>query len=195
MYSSEEKDYSIYDILLDVPFSQKDIAKSYGARWDPDEQTWYAPNSNKITKWNHMYLVGKYGKEHRDLVYFSTLLGAQLPTMSLRIIDYNEEVISNMKRNWRMKWNQTHRSWEFHCSNFQEITIFFRASNYEVDTSRLSPLDTSKIERISRVAPMVSEEEPDASVFLIDTVSTEKSDTEEVLKQQARERRKRMRTE
>jgi hypothetical protein len=144
MYS-EGTDYSTRDILLDVPFSQKDTAKSYGARWDPDEQMWYAPSSNKITKCNHMFLVGKYGKEHRDLVYFSMI---QLPMMSLRIIDYNEEVVSNMKRNWRMKWNQTHRSWEFHCSIFEEIINFFRASNYDVDTSRVS----SKIVRISRLS-------------------------------------------
>ena len=40
---------------LNVPFSQKDDAKSLGARWDPSKKKWYAPSSLDITlfkKWN-----------------------------------------------------------------------------------------------------------------------------------------------
>ncbi len=32
-------------ILLDVPFSEKDAAKSLGARWNPSEKKWYIPEN------------------------------------------------------------------------------------------------------------------------------------------------------
>lgn len=41
-------------INLDVPFSQKDEAKSLGARWDPALKVWYAPdgiNSLPLSQW------------------------------------------------------------------------------------------------------------------------------------------------
>jgi len=28
-------------MILKCPFDQKDIAKSHGARWDPNQKTWY----------------------------------------------------------------------------------------------------------------------------------------------------------
>jgi len=42
-------------IYLDVPYAQKDEAKSLGARWDPSTKKWYAPGNLDITvfkKWN-----------------------------------------------------------------------------------------------------------------------------------------------
>lgn len=37
------------DIVLDVPFSQKDEAKSFGARWNPKIKKWFIPSGiNKI---------------------------------------------------------------------------------------------------------------------------------------------------
>lgn len=31
------------DILLEVPFAEKDLAKSLGARWKSSEKKWYVP--------------------------------------------------------------------------------------------------------------------------------------------------------
>jgi hypothetical protein len=33
-------------IYLNVPFDQKDIAKSMGARWDPEKKLWYSPDES-----------------------------------------------------------------------------------------------------------------------------------------------------
>jgi hypothetical protein len=33
-------------IYLNVPFEQKDIAKSMGARWDPEKKLWFSPNES-----------------------------------------------------------------------------------------------------------------------------------------------------
>ncbi|MBD8476552.1 hypothetical protein IFT98_20865 [Pseudomonas sp. CFBP 8770] len=41
-------------INLAVPFSEKDEAKSFGARWDPSQKTWYIPEGVEIgplTRW------------------------------------------------------------------------------------------------------------------------------------------------
>ncbi|MDN3525293.1 DUF5710 domain-containing protein [Halomonas sabkhae] len=35
-------------IDLDVPYSQKDEAKSLGARWDPQAKTWYIPDGAEV---------------------------------------------------------------------------------------------------------------------------------------------------
>ena len=37
-------------INLNVAFSQKDIAKSLGARWDPAMRTWWAPSQEIADK-------------------------------------------------------------------------------------------------------------------------------------------------
>lgn len=42
-------------IYLDVPYAQKDEAKSLGARWDPSKKKWYVPGNLDISvfkKWN-----------------------------------------------------------------------------------------------------------------------------------------------
>ncbi len=33
------------DVYFDVPFKQKDLAKSLGARWEPVYKSWYSPNA------------------------------------------------------------------------------------------------------------------------------------------------------
>lgn len=41
-------------IYLDVPIADKDAAKSFGARWDPDKKLWWAHTENykgELTKW------------------------------------------------------------------------------------------------------------------------------------------------
>ncbi|WP_245217790.1 DUF5710 domain-containing protein [Pseudomonas eucalypticola] len=41
-------------INLAVQFSEKDEAKSLGARWDPSQKTWYIPEGVEIgslTRW------------------------------------------------------------------------------------------------------------------------------------------------
>jgi hypothetical protein len=35
-------------IDLNVPYSEKDYAKSKGARWDPVKKTWYAENLENL---------------------------------------------------------------------------------------------------------------------------------------------------
>lgn len=52
-------------IILNVPFSQKDVAKKLGARWDPIQRYWYITgdsNASKFTKW----IVGKQSTESAD---------------------------------------------------------------------------------------------------------------------------------
>ena len=42
------------DIFLDVPFSQKDEVKSFGARWNPKIKKWFIPvgiNKFPLKKW------------------------------------------------------------------------------------------------------------------------------------------------
>ncbi|MFT4718419.1 MAG: hypothetical protein ACI9IL_000750 [Rickettsiales bacterium] len=42
------------DIFLDVSFSQKDEAKSFGARWNPKIKKWFIPagiNKSPLKKW------------------------------------------------------------------------------------------------------------------------------------------------
>jgi len=37
-------------IVLDVPYNERDLAKSLGARWNPDKKHWYAPDGSQIAK-------------------------------------------------------------------------------------------------------------------------------------------------
>jgi hypothetical protein len=52
-------------VYLSVPYSDKDQAKSMGAKWNPAEKKWYAPNGEKslIEKWgvnvNPVILTGE----------------------------------------------------------------------------------------------------------------------------------------
>ena len=41
-------------ILLEVPFAEKETAKSLGARWNPTEKKWYIPDDllTEIDKFN-----------------------------------------------------------------------------------------------------------------------------------------------
>ncbi len=43
--------------FLNVPFEEKDIAKKLGAKWDPLDGRWYAPNGEKalISRWPYLY--------------------------------------------------------------------------------------------------------------------------------------------
>lgn len=40
-----------YPIILDVPYSKKDIAKELGARWDPICKSWY------VDMWNDQAII------------------------------------------------------------------------------------------------------------------------------------------
>ena len=42
------------EIILEVPFKEKDEAKMLGARWDPDIKKWFVPsgqNPRPFTRW------------------------------------------------------------------------------------------------------------------------------------------------
>ena len=42
------------EIILDVPFKEKDEAKMLGARWDPQSRKWYVPanqNARPFARW------------------------------------------------------------------------------------------------------------------------------------------------
>jgi len=50
---------------IDVPYEQKDEAKSMGARWDPDERRWYVQeNAWSFSRWFRRYLDVPY--EQKD---------------------------------------------------------------------------------------------------------------------------------
>ena len=40
------------NIILEVPFVEKDKAKSLGAWWDPDLKKWYVPNGTDPEPFN-----------------------------------------------------------------------------------------------------------------------------------------------
>ena len=55
-------------IYLDVPFAQKDDAKSLGARWDPSKKKWYAPNTVDISlfaKWSNDSSTSPLSTKHK----------------------------------------------------------------------------------------------------------------------------------
>lgn len=43
-------------VCLDVPYLQKDVAKSMGARWDPSAKSWWTSSTNTA-------LISRYGKQ------------------------------------------------------------------------------------------------------------------------------------
>ena len=47
---SEKKVVAKEDFILDVPFFQKDEAKSMGARWNPKIKKWYVPKGKEVSK-------------------------------------------------------------------------------------------------------------------------------------------------
>jgi len=53
--SSEDKDQSNYlrqnsgKCYIDCPFSEKDVAKKMGAKWDKDKKKWYVPRGTNVT--------------------------------------------------------------------------------------------------------------------------------------------------
>ena len=36
------------NVLLDVPYQEKDLAKERGARWNPNLKSWYVNDINKV---------------------------------------------------------------------------------------------------------------------------------------------------
>ena len=48
-------------ILLEVPFAEKETAKSLGARWNPAEKKWYVISKSKSIKYlRHFHVVYHY---------------------------------------------------------------------------------------------------------------------------------------
>lgn len=57
----------MFQVLLDVPFAEKDDAKALGAKWDPRLRKWYVPSGRSPVKferwmpehvrntWRHFY--------------------------------------------------------------------------------------------------------------------------------------------
>lgn len=54
-YNEERKRKDLAErIYLQVPYVEKDTAKSLGARWDPQKKQWYVPSNydvQKVEKW------------------------------------------------------------------------------------------------------------------------------------------------
>jgi hypothetical protein len=46
-------------IYLNVPYNDKDVAKSYGAKWNPEKKSWYVFSQNE----NRNYLIKTFGEK------------------------------------------------------------------------------------------------------------------------------------
>lgn len=72
--------YNIFDplnmpyTLLNVPYKDKDKAKQYGARWNPNEKSWYC-NHRTVSRRgeqaeeNYFYLIFQWGTDSQKIKY------------------------------------------------------------------------------------------------------------------------------
>lgn len=47
-------------MYFNVPYANKDVAKKYGAWWDPDKKLWYAPSI--VSADNKAHLINKFSR-------------------------------------------------------------------------------------------------------------------------------------
>lgn len=70
-YNEERKRKDLAErIYLQVPYVEKDTAKSLGARWDPQKKQWYVPSNydvQKVEKWLPASIVIRRAKEGKTL--------------------------------------------------------------------------------------------------------------------------------
>jgi hypothetical protein len=54
-------------VLLYIPFELKEQAKSTGAKYDPDQKSWYCDDDNQqcINEWSKRYREFKYDEKER----------------------------------------------------------------------------------------------------------------------------------
>lgn len=60
---------------LSVPFSEKEEAKSLGAKWDPEKKQWYAPygEENLVSRWSKITMMGE-NREFGGNLFFVDLI-------------------------------------------------------------------------------------------------------------------------
>ena len=53
-----------FKFYITCPFSEKEIAKNKGARWDPEKKRWYAPNADVYEKLSQWYTQKRKKTRH-----------------------------------------------------------------------------------------------------------------------------------
>jgi hypothetical protein len=101
-------------IWLDVPYSEKDEAKSHGARWDPAAKRWYAPRPNvtDLERWTAQPDVPNLlpGEDRR--------LGSGLFVDLLRRMVTNRaghacEICGRKENREERRWIEVHERWVY----------------------------------------------------------------------------------
>ncbi|WP_122440161.1 DUF5710 domain-containing protein [Pseudomonas viridiflava] len=140
-------------INLAVPFSEKDEAKSLGAKWDPSLKTWYIPVGMEIgplTRWLPV-------TQHEDLVHG--------PEFSVRASYYYiiQSVsdcwgCSNLTRVFSFKLPDVHEEFDYYEDEDEDFVLTsnlgeWRRNGYRgtvSNVSGLSPLVTRQINRFTK---------------------------------------------
>lgn len=85
-------------VYLAVPYKEKDLAKSLGAKWDPNKKKWFAPNGEQclLDKWS------PYGNPITELKGENLLYNGESTGMrsyDVKIIDENEDESDEIEDN------------------------------------------------------------------------------------------------
>ena len=79
---------------LNVPYAEKDTAKSLGAKWDPAKKKWYAPANTELSSFSKWQTesVSNVRKAKTESAANSALLGTITYAKDKGFIAYSDEL-------------------------------------------------------------------------------------------------------